>query len=199
MGVYMDNFFGDTIRRSQIGGRYFPNSVERILSGEMQSRTAFAKTKKAEYLLVQPEYSLGSIVRTTCAISGAFTLRLIGRDGMSAEQLEDHSESDEAVPNLELLDNKPISYKLLGVDVGANFLKITGLVNIANGTIEPSEGATEMLDRHPHQPYTVWPQEMHTMTYQGIDTEYTYRPPNQTSTELAATVYEQYSAHYQPF
>lgn len=198
MGVYMDNFFGDTIRRSQIGGRYYPNAVERVLSGEMQSRTAFAKTKKGEDLLIQPEYSYGSILRTTCAIRGAFTLRLIGRDGMSAEQLEERNQSEEAVPNLELLDNNPISYKLLGVDVGTNFLKITGLIDIANGGIEPSERATEMLDHHPHQPYTVLPEEILTMTNQGIRTEYTHQPHDQTSTEFAATVYQQYTHHYQP-
>jgi hypothetical protein len=198
MAVHMDNLIGNTIRRGLIGGRYFPNSVERVLSGEMQGRTAHAKNKKGEDLLIQPEYSYGNILRTTDAIRGAFTLRLIGRDGMSTEQLEERNESDEAVPNLELLDNKPISYKLLGVDLGANFLKITGLIDVANGTIKPSERATEMLDRHPYQPYTVLPAEMHTMTYKGIDTEYTHLPLDQTHTEIAETVYQQYTPHYQP-
>jgi len=187
---------GDLIRRAFIGGREYPEKVESVLSGQMQARYGHTCIRNPNDVLMHPDYMPKTINRTTYAIRGAFTLRLIGLEGKTMEEVHEYSASSDVVPQLKLLGNLPVMYRLLGVVNGTNFLKTTKLVRVQNGLVKVTGRGAEMLEDNKHQAYTVLPEELHNLPGQDIGGEYTYRPIGPSRTEIAAMVYEQYLPHY---
>ncbi|MEI6481715.1 MAG: hypothetical protein WCO19_05455 [Candidatus Saccharibacteria bacterium] len=126
------NIIGDALRWVMIGGRKYPEDISKVISGEMQARYAIRKKGDSPELFAHPDYLFATIAHTQNAIRGAFTLRLIGTNGISMDDLEERTNSTDIVHNLEHLGGDPVTYKILGVQSAAHLLKLTKVITITN-------------------------------------------------------------------
>ncbi len=178
-----------------IGGREFPDNVGSVMSGVMQRRVARVGKRRETAELVHPDYVFSKSIHTDAAIRGAFTLRLIGEDGKTTEELEDYDCSSEVVPNLEHLGGDPVTYRRLWVAAGISYLKITKLALVEDGEVTLRDQAVDMLSSYPRQPYTILPTEIlkHTRRHFGGPVA-----AHASGPDVAARVYQQYSRDYPP-
>lgn len=162
----------DAVCYAMIGGVQYPHRVEAVMSGEMQARYAYSLTgtklhRKKGQIVFHPDYVPFSYRDTENAILGAFALRMIGKNGVSFESLQDLADANEKIPNLETIDGDPVTHRMFEIGAGCNLLRVTKVVSINDGLILPRERGIQMLEEHPQQPYAVYPGTI--QTEDGVD------------------------------